>query len=713
MSSHVTTWVLELVDKVSSPFKKMTRWAKSAYKDVGKIDKQLDLLGKKSSALNRRLTKLTIGAAAFGVLTMGSLQFEQGMRRANTMLEVGEDQLAVYTAQVQDLGLATGKTKTELADGLYNVISAGVPKENVISFLTRSTKAAVGGTSELGIVVNATAAVIKNYGDAWESAGAIQDKFQKTVQLGQINGLGELASALPRVTGLAADLGVQQTELLGVFATTSGVVGKSAEVSTMLSAALNALLKPSAEAVKISKKLGIAFDATVVRKSGGLKNYIDLLIPKIQAYSKATGKSQEEIIGSLFGSAEAIKLVMKLGGNLGDSWAKNTNDIAGAAGSVDKAFGEMMKSSLVKFSQARTAFGNNIDLIIIHLAPLINGFLNVFMTIAKFTFEFMKSHPVLTKFIVIGSILILGLITLATITSIVSVKTRIFGLMIKRTAIQGGFLSRSLARAALMSLRVGRNMGKAALSAVKMGLSFALTALQGIGSFIVSIVAATAAQWGFNIAMNANPLGLIVIGIIAVVGVVALLIKYWDKIKQAIVNFAKFIIKNHPFAWLIRLIDKVFPGFKDAIKDIFSSVIDWFKKMWDSISGVWDSITSFFGFGDSSAEVIVKKEGDDDDDPEDIDLLDLDNAGGDLDIAKMLSGGKSSNTDVTGLLSTGESGGIGGSSEGSGKTITMNLDIKNIFNMSPGNWRDNVDDIANEIVGKINDHLKDGIITAG
>lgn len=697
--NHITTWVLELVDKVSSPFKSINRWAKSSYVNVAKLDKRVDVLKGRISTLTDRSKKLALTAGAFALMSAGSVEFSYGMARANTMLQAGDVELAKYTNQVQNLAVESGKAKSELAEGLYNTISAGVPKQNAIQFLTDSTKAAVGGTAELGTVVDATSGFIKNYNESWQSAGKIQDKFQKTVQLGQINGLGELASALPRVTNLSAQLGTTQEEMLAIFATGSGVLGKSAEVSTMLGATLTAFVKPSAEASKMAEKLGIAFNSNVIQKAGGLKNYIDVLMPRIKVMSEQTGTSQEEIIGKLFGSAEAIKLVMALGGNLNQSWATNTTEIANSTGSVQKAFNTMMGETKSKLGQLKNVFSNNLDTIVGTLKPLTDLLIDGVIKVAKWTSAFMQSHPVLTKTIVISGALVFGLTTIATIATLVSAKIQLMGVMMQLAAIRGNWLTKSLARAALGTLNLAKSMLIGTMRIAGQITGYTLLAAYGIGSFIASMITATAAQWGLNIAMNANPIGLIVLGLTAVVGVIMLVVKYWDVIKAKIVQFGKFFIQNHPFRFLIDLVDKVFPGFKEKVQEIFSSVINWFKRMWDSIKGVWNSITAFFGFGNTKAEVVVKKSPDDEDPTTPV-LEKIQGGGNNTNFKGLLTGSGSNNSD-------GVTGGTG-----EGKKVVMNLDIKNYFNLQAGNWRDQLDDIADSVIGKINDGLRDGLIIA-
>jgi len=699
MSNHVTTWVLELVDKISTPFKNIKRWAGSAFMNVAKLDKRIDRLKGRVSVLGTSVRNLSLTAGAFGLLSYGSIEFESSMARANTMLQVSQTELIDYTKDIQDLGVMSGVVKTELADGLYNTISAGVPKQNSIEFLNSSTKAAVGGTAELGQVVNATAIYIKAYSEEWSKAGLIQDKFQKTVQLGQINGLGELSSGLSVAATTAADLGVKQSELLAIFATTSGTLGKSTEVGTKLNATLSAMIKPSSEAAKMAKKMGVAFNANVVKQAGGLKNYIDVLMPKIEAYSKRTGIAQEQIIGSLFGSSEAIKMVMALGGRMNKTWGENTKGIEDSAGSVEAAFQRMMTTTKSDFGKMKNSISNNLDGIMMILAPLTSSILTLITKVSGFVFEFQKSNPVLTRVIVLVSAVSFGIVFLGTVAAYSSAKVRLMSLMFIKASRNGNLLTRSLIKASRGILGFGKRALLGAKRLAIMSASFVLTALKGIGLFIVNLITATAAQWGLNIAMNANPIGLIIIGILAVGTAVYGLIKYWDQVKAFLINLGKFLIKLHPFYWMIRLIDVIFPNFKVKIKEVFSTVIDWFKKMWDSIKGVWNSITSFFGFGDSKAEITVKKADDPTEDP----------AGAMIDLSGAKSSGQAG-ASISGILDNSNNSNIDSNGGSSGKAIHVKLDVINNFNMSPGNWKDSLDEITETIVGKINDGLKDSLI---
>lgn len=266
--------------------------------------------------------------------------FETAMRSANTMAGKSGEEFDALSDKIVGLSKNIPLAREELAGGLYQTISNGVPEDNWIGFLEQSSKAAVGGLADLGQTVTVTSTLIKNYGLNWDQAGAIQDKIQMTAKNG-VTSFEQLGQALPRVSGSASQLGVSMDELMAVFATTTGVTGNTAEVSTQLAAVLNALIKPSAEATKAAEAMGIGFNAASVQAAGGLENFLLGLDASIQEYSAKTGQLSETIYGQLFGSAEALRLLGSLTGEQKDKFSENIGAMADSAGTIDEAFNEM------------------------------------------------------------------------------------------------------------------------------------------------------------------------------------------------------------------------------------------------------------------------------------------------------------------------------------------------------------------------------------
>lgn len=277
--------------------------------------------------------------------------FETAMRSANTMAGKSGDEFEALTGQIKALSKTIPLAREELANGLYQVISNGVPEDNWIEFLTKSSRSAVGGIADLGETVTVTSTLIKNYGLEWDQAGNIQDKIQMTAKNG-VTSFEQLAQALPRVSGSASQLGVSMDELMAVFATTTGVTGNTAEVSTQLAAVLNSLIKPSAEATKAANEMGIGFNAASIQAAGGLENFLLGLDASIQEYAAKTGQLSQTIYGQLFGSAEAMRLLGSLTGEQKEKFSQNIGAMADSAGEMDAAFdnmastGESLKQTL-------------------------------------------------------------------------------------------------------------------------------------------------------------------------------------------------------------------------------------------------------------------------------------------------------------------------------------------------------------------------------
>lgn len=80
----------------------------------------------------------------------------------------------------------------------------------------------------------------------------------------------------------------------------------------------------------------------------------------------------------------------------------------------------------------------------------------------------------------------------------------------------------------------------------------------------------TAAQIALDVAMDANPIGLVVLAIVALIAAIVLLVVYWDDVKKAA-----------SAAW-------------DWIKGVGSAIADWWNGVVNAISGFVDSVVSWF-----------------------------------------------------------------------------------------------------------------------
>ena len=317
---------------------------KKTVEETRKVSAELERMSRSGMVFMATVEAIDAVRTAVGSLASDFNDFDKGLRAVNTMAGMNADGLDELKGKVEEIAGVVPLAKDELANGLYQVISNGVPEKNWIAFLEESARASVGGLADLEETVKVTSTVIKNYGLEWSAAGDIQDKIQLTAKNG-VTSFEQLAQALPRVTGTAATLGVGIDELLASFATLTGVSGDTAEVSTQLAAIFTALVKPSGEAAEMASEMGIKFDAAAIQAAGGMQNFLTQLSADIRAYAQANGVLEEEIYGKLFGSAEALRALLPLTGELSDTFEKNVAAMAGSAGTIAQSFETMAGSA--------------------------------------------------------------------------------------------------------------------------------------------------------------------------------------------------------------------------------------------------------------------------------------------------------------------------------------------------------------------------------
>lgn len=301
-------------------------------------------------------------AGTLNTLTEESRSYGSAMAAANTMAGKSGEEFDELKSKVSELAETVPVARDELANGLYQVISNGVPEDNWLEFLNKSAKASVGGMADLGETVKVTSTIIKNYGLEWDAAGEIQDKIQLTAKNG-VTSFEQMAQALPRVASQASNLGVNINELMASFATLTGVSGNTAEVSTQLAAIFTALIKPSSEATEMAEQMGIQFDAAAIKAAGGMSNFITQLDKDVKSYAQSSGMLEQEIYGKLFGSAESLRALTPLTNQLADKFKENIDSMAGSAGTMDSAFDMMASTGKAKLQILNNKLGEVSDVI--------------------------------------------------------------------------------------------------------------------------------------------------------------------------------------------------------------------------------------------------------------------------------------------------------------------------------------------------------------
>lgn len=391
----------------TSTAEELRRVLDSAKTSSQKLNAALVNFNQAVMAANNVTNAISQISGALNGVTEESRSFSAAMNTANTMAGKSGEDFAKLKGQVAELSKSIPAARDELANGLYQVISNGVPEDNWIAFLQKSAKASVGGIADLGETVKVTSTIIKNYGLSWDKAGDVQDKIQLTAKNG-VTSFEQLAQALPRVTGNAATLGVSIDELMATFATLTGVSGNTNEVATQMAAIFTALVKPSSEASKMAQQMGIEFDAAAIKAAGGMRNFLTDLDKNVKAYASKSGMLEQEIYGKLFGSAESLRALGPLTGQLAAKFNENVEAMKGSAGTIDDAFSIMSSSGAASLQILKNKFAEVGDAI----ASTMGGIMPVLNITAQ-----------IGNTVIAVSAMVSGLKNLAKIQAIVKVRT--------------------------------------------------------------------------------------------------------------------------------------------------------------------------------------------------------------------------------------------------------------------------------------------------
>lgn len=366
---RVISTALQFIDGFTRPSKeaidsmrRMGREATNAGKDIQNAGK---VISKAGSTLTKTIT-LPIAGAATAAIKMSN-DFETAMAKVSTIADTTKTSMSMLKEQVINLSNAMGVEVTGLAEAQYQAISAGVDTASSVDFIGIAVKAAKGGFTDTTTAVNGLTTVLNAYKKGADEAAAVSDQMLVAQNFGKTS-FGEMASSMGNVIPIASSLDVSTQELFSSIAvlTKNGIA--TSESVTGLKAAFSNILKPSSDAAKYAKSLGLEFNAAHLQSVGWAQ--------MLQEIKEKTG-GNTEAMGRLFGSTEALNSVLVLAGKGSGDFSAAMEMMQKSTGATQAAYEKMLtpaermniafnkvKNSLIQFGAALTpAFEKVADII--------------------------------------------------------------------------------------------------------------------------------------------------------------------------------------------------------------------------------------------------------------------------------------------------------------------------------------------------------------
>lgn len=367
---------------------------------IDKVGKQLDgLQGKvQKMAKGFRIAGAAMTAmggamlAGFGVSMKAAADFESAMREVNTMMGLSQTEFKDFSKEVQTLAADLGVDAVDSANALYQAISAGVPKENVLEFLEVATKAAIGGITDTVTAVDGLTTVLNAFKLPISEAQKVADIMFTTVKGGKTT-FEELSASLFQVAPIAAASGVKFEEVAAALATMTKQGVPTSVATTQLRQAMVSLQKPTKEMAEVINSLGYE-SGQVMMQELGLADTLNIL-------RDASGGSNEMLM-KMFGSVEAGQAVLSLTGDNAAMFAEDLEAMKDSAGAATDAFEEMEQSTSRQMNKLKASFKDVMITVGTTLLPVLSSLVEKIKPVIESVRKWMEENPGLTKTIILA-----------------------------------------------------------------------------------------------------------------------------------------------------------------------------------------------------------------------------------------------------------------------------------------------------------------------
>lgn len=339
-----------------------------------KVQKAGEKVKNAGSGMTKTVTAPILAAGAASAKM--AMDFEDSMAKVSTIADATEVPMDEMQKAILDLSNQTGISSEEIAQNIYDSISAGQKTGDAVNFVSNSTKLAKAGFADAGAALDVLTTIMNAYGLKASEVTNVSDMLIQTQNLGKTT-VADLASSMGKVIPTANAYGVSLDELCAGYAIMTANGLATAESTTYMNGMLNELGKSGTNVSEtLKEKTGKTFKELM---DSGMS-----LSDVLKIISDAATENNKSF-GDMWSSSEAGKAGMIL---LGDS-AENFNGVLeqmqNSAGATNTAF-EKLDTNSTKIKKATNELKNDaIDLgttLMEELAPIIE---NIAEKISKFT----------------------------------------------------------------------------------------------------------------------------------------------------------------------------------------------------------------------------------------------------------------------------------------------------------------------------------------
>lgn len=270
--------------------------------------------------------------AATAVAVDRARDYEVQLARVNNVLGDGKDAFKLYEDDVKRIAVtyAPAEDATESLSqtvaALYESLSAGVGDAEVVDYVELMAKAAKAAGGDIVDLAGGVASLRKNFDETDE---ALASGLARVEALGRVNAAEAARLSGPLAASLkASKVGWEEWSASLATATAAGLEGTAVQAG--MRGVLQNMAKPTADARKEARRLGVDFSAASL-EANGFTGTINALFDALDRGGKA------DSVAKLFGDQEARTFFQTLRGSR-EEYGRARDSIAGASDEIQKNY---------------------------------------------------------------------------------------------------------------------------------------------------------------------------------------------------------------------------------------------------------------------------------------------------------------------------------------------------------------------------------------
>lgn len=285
--------------------------------------------------------------------------YEKSIAKVSTIADDAVMSQSELASSTLSLSKDLRKDADEVADAMYEALSAGVQTTKALGFTKQSTQLAVAGFTDIGTSVDVLTTIINAYKLETGEAERVASVLVKTQDLGKIT-VDEFGKVVGRVIPSAAAYGVNLNNIGAAYANMTAAGINAENTTTYLSTMLDELADSGSDVAEIlQEQTGKSFAQLMAEG----KSLADVL-----AIIGASVENDQVQFANLWSSATAGKAAISLFDGSAAAFNATLEEMASSSGTVAKNYEQMVSISEyssqrleVASKNLRIAIGNQLN----------------------------------------------------------------------------------------------------------------------------------------------------------------------------------------------------------------------------------------------------------------------------------------------------------------------------------------------------------------